>query len=62
MSVMQAVIAGESERHPALTKETGESLPRSAVELEGLAAYYDAHDTSAEMDHGRWIDPRPMQE
>lgn len=38
-----------------------ESLPRSAEELEELAEYYDAHDTSAEMDDGQWVDPRPMK-
>lgn len=37
-----------------------ESLPRAADELEALARYYDAHDTSAEMDHGDWIEPAPM--
>jgi hypothetical protein len=30
-------------------------------DLESLAAYYDANDTSSEMEHGSWVDPRPMQ-
>jgi predicted DNA-binding protein len=38
-----------------------ESLPRPAEDLEALAAYYDANDTSAEMEHGEWVDPRPMK-
>ncbi|WP_322748608.1 MULTISPECIES: CopG family antitoxin [unclassified Frankia] len=42
-------------------KRTIETLPRPAEELDQLAAYYDAHDTSAEMEHGQWVDPRPMK-
>lgn len=38
-----------------------EALPRPVRDLEALAAHYDAHDTSAEMEHGEWADPRPMQ-
>ncbi|NUT52248.1 MAG: hypothetical protein HOV94_33885 [Saccharothrix sp.] len=38
-----------------------ESLPRPVDELEALAAHYDTHDTSADMEHGEWVDPRPMQ-
>jgi predicted DNA-binding protein len=38
-----------------------ESLPRPVEDLEALAAHYDTHDTSAEMEHGEWVDPRPMQ-
>jgi uncharacterized protein (DUF4415 family) len=38
-----------------------EDLPRQPEELEELAAYYDTHDTSAEMEGGPWIDPRPMK-
>jgi predicted DNA-binding protein len=38
-----------------------ESLPRPVHELEALAAYYDSHDTSPEMEHGEWVDPRPMK-
>lgn len=37
-----------------------EKLPRPAAELEELADYYDTNDTSAEMDTGQWVDPRPM--
>jgi hypothetical protein len=37
-----------------------EQLPRPAAELERLAGYYDSHDTSAEMEHGEWVEPRPM--
>jgi hypothetical protein len=29
--------------------------------LDDLAAYYDTHDTAAEMEYGRWVDPRPMK-
>jgi predicted DNA-binding protein len=43
------------------TKKKAEDLPRQAEELEELAAYYDTHDTSAEMEHGQWVDPRPMK-
>jgi len=37
-----------------------EHLPRPAAELEQLASYYDSHDTSAEMEHGTWVEPQPM--
>jgi hypothetical protein len=37
-----------------------EQLPRPAAELERLADYYDSHDTSAEMEHGAWVEPQPM--
>lgn len=37
-----------------------ESLPRAADELEALALHYGAHDTSAEMDDGVWVEPVPM--
>lgn len=37
-----------------------EQLPRPAAELEQLAAHYDSHDTSAEMEHGTWVEPQPM--
>ncbi len=37
-----------------------EQLPRSAAELEQLASYYNSHDTSAEMEHGEWVEPQPM--
>jgi predicted DNA binding CopG/RHH family protein len=37
-----------------------EQLPRPAADLEQLAAHYDSHDTSAEMEHGMWVDPQPM--
>jgi predicted DNA binding CopG/RHH family protein len=40
--------------------EHSEHLPRPADQLEQLAEYYDAHDTSAEMEHGQWVDPEPM--
>jgi predicted DNA-binding protein len=43
------------------TVKRDESLPRPVEELEALAAYYDANDTSAEMEHGEWVDPRPMK-
>ncbi|WP_190824808.1 CopG family antitoxin [Saccharopolyspora pogona] len=43
------------------TKKTQQDLPRPAEELDELAAYYDTHDTSAEMDHGQWVEPRPMK-
>lgn len=42
-----------------MTKHS-EQLPRPAAELERLAGYYDSHDTSAEMEHGEWVEPRPM--
>jgi predicted DNA-binding protein len=29
--------------------------------LDDLAAYYDTHDTAAEMEPGQWVDPRPMK-
>lgn len=35
--------------------------PRPVEDLDRLAEYYDTHDTSAEMEHGRWVDPRPMR-
>ncbi|MEU4741863.1 hypothetical protein AB0G02_15555 [Actinosynnema sp. NPDC023658] len=38
-----------------------ESLPRPAEDLEALADHYGTHDTSAEMEAGEWVDPRPMQ-
>lgn len=38
-----------------------ESLPRPIEDLESLATYYDTNDTSSEMEHGEWVDPRPMQ-
>lgn len=37
-----------------------EELPRSAAELQRLAEYYETHDTSAEMEHGEWVEPQPM--
>ncbi|HEX7661388.1 MAG TPA: CopG family antitoxin [Pseudonocardiaceae bacterium] len=37
-----------------------EQLPRSRKDLEKLAEYYDTHDTSDQMEHGEWVDPRPM--
>ena len=37
-----------------------EHLPRAAGELDELASYYETHDTSAEMEHGHWVDPQPM--
>jgi predicted transcriptional regulator len=43
------------------TKKKHEMLPRAADELAALADYYDNHDTSGQMDAGRWVDPRPMQ-
>jgi hypothetical protein len=42
-----------------MTKHT-EQLPRPAAELERLAEYYGSHDTSAEMEHGEWVEPQPM--
>jgi len=42
-----------------MTKHS-EQLPRPAAELEELAEYYDNHDTSAEMEHGEWIELQPM--
>jgi hypothetical protein len=42
-----------------MTKQP-EPLPRPAAELERLAEYYDTHDTSAEMESGRWVEPQPM--
>jgi len=39
----------------------GKSLPRPAAELEALAEYYSTRDTSAEMEDGEWVDPRPMR-
>jgi predicted DNA-binding protein len=43
------------------TKKNHETLPRPTAELEDIAAYYDTHDTSGEMEPGNWVDPRPMQ-
>jgi hypothetical protein len=43
-----------------MTKRS-EPLPRPRAELEKLAAYYDTHDTAEEMEHGEWVDPRPMK-
>jgi hypothetical protein len=40
--------------------EHSEQLPRPAGELDDLAGYYDTHDTSAEMEHGEWVEPQPM--
>ena len=37
-----------------------EELPRPAAELQRLAEHYQAHDTSAEMEHGEWVEPQPM--
>ena len=37
-----------------------EQLPRPEAELERLAEYYDTHDTSAELETGGWVEPRPM--
>lgn len=37
-----------------------EQLPWPAAELERLAGFYDSHDTSAEMEHGTWVEPQPM--
>jgi predicted DNA binding CopG/RHH family protein len=42
-------------------KTPTETLPRPAGELNDLASYYDTHDTSAEMEHGEWVDLRPMK-
>jgi uncharacterized protein (DUF4415 family) len=39
----------------------GESLPRPTEELEALAEFYSTHDTSAQMEDGEWVDPRPMK-
>lgn len=41
--------------------KSAENLPMPANELEALAAYYDTHDTSSEMQDGNWVDPRPMR-
>ncbi|MEJ2857348.1 MULTISPECIES: hypothetical protein [unclassified Saccharothrix] len=43
------------------TKKRSEALPMPAEKLEALAAYYDDHDTSSEMEDGEWVDPRPMK-
>lgn len=43
-----------------MTKRS-ESLPRPVDELEALAAYYETHDTTAEMEDAEWVDPRPMK-
>lgn len=45
----------------ATTKKKDQDLPRSAEELDELAAYYDSHDTSEEMEQGEWVEPRPMK-
>jgi predicted DNA-binding protein len=37
-----------------------ERLPRPAEELAELAEHYGDNDTSAEMEAGEWVDPRPM--
>jgi predicted DNA binding CopG/RHH family protein len=42
-----------------MTKKS-EHLPRPAAELEELADYYDSHDTTADMEHGQWVEPQPM--
>jgi predicted DNA binding CopG/RHH family protein len=42
-----------------MTKKT-EQLPRPTAELEELVNYYDSHDTSADMEHGEWVEPQPM--
>jgi predicted DNA binding CopG/RHH family protein len=42
-----------------MTKQT-ERLPRTTEELEHLAEYYSSHDTSADMEHGEWVEPQPM--
>jgi len=42
-------------------KKRTESLPMPAEDLEALAAHYDTHDTSSEMQLGEWVDPRPMR-
>jgi hypothetical protein len=42
-----------------MPKQTG-NLPRPAADLERLAGYYETHDTSTEMEHGEWVEPRPM--
>lgn len=43
------------------TEKRAEDLPMPAGRLEALAAHYDTHDTSPEMRHGEWVDPRPMK-
>lgn len=41
--------------------ESGERIPFPLEKLERLAAFYDDHDTSDEMEQGlEWEDPRPM--
>lgn len=45
----------------ARTRKTSDALPMPAEKLEALAAYYDTHDTSSEMEDGEWVDPRPMK-
>lgn len=42
-------------------KKHTENLPLPAHELETLAAHYDAHDTTSDMQRGEWVDPRPMK-
>ena len=42
-----------------MTKKT-EQLPRPTAEVEELANYYDTRDTSADMEHGEWVEPQPM--
>jgi hypothetical protein len=41
------------------TAKKHQDLPWPADELEEVAAHYDAHDTSAAMDSGRWVEPQP---
>jgi hypothetical protein len=41
------------------TKKT-DHPPRPAAELDELADYHDSHDTSADMEHGEWVEPQPM--
>jgi hypothetical protein len=43
-----------------MTVTEHDDLPRPAADLQRLAAYYDTHDTSEEMDSGTWVDPQPM--
>jgi hypothetical protein len=38
-----------------------DSLPVPAAQLEAVAAYYDEHDTSAEMERGSWVGPLSMK-
>ncbi|MBK0866286.1 MAG: ribbon-helix-helix protein, CopG family [Saccharopolyspora sp.] len=43
------------------TKKKDQGQARSTEELDELAAYYDAHDTSEEMEQGQWVEPQPMK-